>query len=86
MSCLPLCQNLSIAPMQLTDTSSSWLGLLVRFPLVTLTSKELVDERNRLQADVEYINKVLIDLDELGDIMNEMLETQEVVEVYFSLS
>ena len=72
--------------MQLTDTSSSWLGLLVRFPLVTLTSKELVDERNRLQADVEYINKVLIDLDELGDIMNEMLETQEVVEVYFSLS
>ena len=69
--------------MQLTATSSSWLVLLVRFHIVTPTSKELADEREKLQASIEYINKVLLDLDELGDIMNEMLETQEVVEVLF---
>jgi hypothetical protein len=47
-------------------------------------SKRLADSRKAAQQDVDHLSRVLNDLDELGDIMGEMLATQNTVEARLS--
>lgn len=45
-------------------------------------SESFKSKKASSETDVERLDSVLDDLDELGGIMDEMLETQENVEVY----
>jgi hypothetical protein len=49
-------------------------------------SERLTGAREGLQGDLDYLNRVLGNLDELGDIMGLMLSTQDSIEACFSHS
>ena len=48
----------------------------------TVGSEQLTGAREGLQGDLDHLNRVLDNLDELGDIMGLMLTTQDSIEVW----
>jgi len=52
------------------------------FAELNACSEQLTTTKDNLNKDLEHLNGVLHKLDELGEIMGEMLETQDAVEVW----
>ena len=50
-----------------------------------LVSEQLVAAKDAAQERLEIHRSILTDLDELGEIMSEMLERQQIVEVRLTL-
>jgi hypothetical protein len=59
----------------LTETLSSFL------PNQISRSTQLKTTKENFEKDMEHLGRVLNDLDELGEIISEMLQTQETVQV-----
>ena len=48
-------------------------------------STQLTTTKENFEKDMEHLGRVLDDLDELGEIISEMLQTQETIQVRFIL-
>jgi len=60
----------------LTETLSSFsLNQIPR-------STQLKTTKENFEKDMEHLGRVLDDLDELGEIISEMLQTQEIIQVH----
>jgi autophagy-related protein 17 len=64
--------------------SKSFPDVMKKFGFIQGNSSILASTREDDQKHLDQLSHTLEDLEELGDIMGEMLQTQESVEVYFS--